>query len=133
MNNPMQRSGNVFVITLYYRCFFRQLPDLFSLPYSTYCLLSPIPASHRKTLYSSIVKLFPSKKHIMPSRSSPVYDMDSVSGQDIESGYVSGSGSEASIPELYFTKPHLQFLNRQLQTLEPQGIISTSCMCRAIF
>ena len=57
----------------------------------------------------------------MPSRSSPVYDMESISGQDIESGYVSGSGSEASLPELYFTKPHLQFLNRQLQNLEPQG------------
>ena len=58
----------------------------------------------------------------MPSRSSPVY---SASGQDIEagyeSGYVSGSGSEASIPEIYFTKPHLRFLNRQLQNLQPQG------------
>ena len=57
----------------------------------------------------------------MPSSASPVYDMDSVSGQDVESGYVSGSGSEASIPEIVFTKPHLRFLNRQLQNLEPQG------------
>lgn len=40
-----------------------------------------------------------------------------------ESGYVSaGSGSsEDYVPEIVFTKPHLQFLNRQLQFLEPQG------------
>ena len=56
----------------------------------------------------------------MLSKSSPIYDMESVSGQDVESGYVSGSGSEASMPEIYFTKPHLRFLNRQLQNLEPQ-------------
>ncbi|KAL9099795.1 MAG: hypothetical protein Q9163_004755 [Psora crenata] len=42
---------------------------------------------------------------------------------DYESGYVSGSSSEASIPDLYFTKPHLAFLNRQLQNLEPQEIL----------
>jgi phosphoadenosine phosphosulfate reductase len=41
-----------------------------------------------------------------------------------ESGYVSaGSGaSEEYVPEIVFTKPHLQFLNRQLQFLEPQGM-----------
>ena len=50
-----------------------------------------------------------------------MYDVESISGQDVESGYVSGSGSEASIPEVYLTKSHLQFLNRQLQNLEPQG------------
>ena len=60
----------------------------------------------------------------MPSRASPAYDVESVSGQDVESGYVSGSGSEASPPELYFTKSHLHFLNRQLQNLEPQGEIN---------
>ena len=43
------------------------------------------------------------------------------SDHDYESGYVSGSSSEASIPDLYFTKPHLAFLNRQLQQLEPSG------------
>ncbi|KAJ5119125.1 hypothetical protein N7526_010762 [Penicillium atrosanguineum] len=41
-----------------------------------------------------------------------------------ESGYVSGgSSSEEYIPEIVFTKPHLQFLNRQLQFLEPQDIL----------
>lgn len=46
-----------------------------------------------------------------------------MSVHDTESGYVSGSGSESSLPEIYFTKPHLAFLNRQLQFLEPQGML----------
>ncbi|CAL5866492.1 uncharacterized protein PFLUO_LOCUS700 [Penicillium psychrofluorescens] len=40
-----------------------------------------------------------------------------------ESGYVSGSSSVDYIPEIVFTKPHLQFLNRQLQFLEPQDVL----------
>ena len=52
--------------------------------------------------------------------SSPVYDSD-ADFPATESGYVSGEGSEASLPEIYFTKSHLTFLNRQLQLLEPQG------------
>lgn len=44
-----------------------------------------------------------------------------MSIQDTESGYCSGSGSETSLPDIYFTKPHLSFLNRQFQFLEPQG------------
>lgn len=38
-----------------------------------------------------------------------------------ESGYASGSSSESSTPEIFFSKPHLEFLNRQLQFLEPEG------------
>lgn len=38
-----------------------------------------------------------------------------------ESGYASATSSESSLPEIVFTKPHLQHLNRQLQFLEPQG------------
>ena len=41
--------------------------------------------------------------------------------RDDESGYASASSSEASIPDILFTKPHLAFLNRQLQNLKPQG------------
>lgn len=52
-------------------------------------------------------------------------EMEAYDARDnmTESGYVSaGSGSsEEYIPEIVFTKPHLQFLNRQLQFLEPQG------------
>ena len=42
---------------------------------------------------------------------------------EYESGYVSGASSEASMPEIHFTKPHLAFLNRQLQGLEPQRML----------
>ncbi|KAL9068217.1 MAG: hypothetical protein Q9161_006350 [Pseudevernia consocians] len=55
--------------------------------------------------------------------SSPVYDLEHDGVHDVESGYVSGSSSQADIPEIYFTKPHLAFLNRQLQNLEPQEIL----------
>ncbi|KAL9125289.1 MAG: hypothetical protein Q9217_005485 [Psora testacea] len=51
--------------------------------------------------------------------SSPFSELD----HDYESGYVSASSSEDSIPEVCFTKPHLTFLNRQLQNLEPQEIL----------
>jgi len=40
-----------------------------------------------------------------------------------DSGYDSGTSSEIDLPEVYFTKPHLQFINRQLQNLEPQDIL----------
>ena len=53
---------------------------------------------------------------------SPVYEIDHDGTHDVESGYISGSSSQADIPEIYFTKPHLAFLNRQLQNLEPQGM-----------
>lgn len=53
--------------------------------------------------------------------SSPTYD-DAMSTRDVESGYASASSSEASLPDVYFSKPHLKFLNRQLQQLEPEGM-----------
>ena len=41
---------------------------------------------------------------------------------DLESDYVSGRSSLASNgANVHFTNPHLVFLNRQLQNLEPQG------------
>jgi phosphoadenosine phosphosulfate reductase len=40
---------------------------------------------------------------------------------DVESGYASASSTEDSLPEVLFTKPHLRYLNKQLQQLEPQG------------
>ncbi|MCJ1400103.1 hypothetical protein MMC11_003306 [Xylographa trunciseda] len=43
--------------------------------------------------------------------------------RDDESGYASGSSSQTSLPDVFFTKPHLRFLNRQLQNLEPQEIL----------
>ena len=55
--------------------------------------------------------------------SSPVYALEHDTAHEYESGYASGtsSASEADLPDIYFTKPHLAFLNRQLQNLEPQG------------
>ena len=43
--------------------------------------------------------------------------------KEADSGYASGRASEVGMPEVYFTKPHLRFLNRQLQFLEPQEIL----------
>ncbi|KAF1995793.1 phosphoadenosine phosphosulfate reductase [Amniculicola lignicola CBS 123094] len=40
-----------------------------------------------------------------------------------ESGYASGASSQDSFPEVYFSKPHLKFINAQLQNLEPQDIL----------
>lgn len=40
-----------------------------------------------------------------------------------DSGYASGSNSEIQMPEIYFSKPHLQFINKQLQFLEPPEIL----------
>ena len=54
----------------------------------------------------------------MKKPSSPLSELD----HDCESGYVSGVPSEASIPDIHLTKPHVAFLNRQLQNLEPQGM-----------
>lgn len=55
----------------------------------------------------------------MPSRSTPVYEKEML--DEVDSGYNSGSSSDTSAPDIYLTKPHLKFLNRQLQNLEPQG------------
>ncbi|CAK3778246.1 Phosphoadenosine phosphosulfate reductase [Lecanosticta acicola] len=41
---------------------------------------------------------------------------------DRESGYASG-GSTASLQEVYFTRPHLRFINSQLAKLPPQDIL----------
>jgi len=42
---------------------------------------------------------------------------------DTESGYASGASSQDSLPDVYFSKPHLKFLNQQLQQLEPEDIL----------
>lgn len=45
-----------------------------------------------------------------------------TSQEDIESGYASASSENGGFTELYFTKPHLKFLNKQLNQLEPEGM-----------
>jgi len=46
-----------------------------------------------------------------------------IMDRDDESGYASGSSTDSNVPDVLFTKPHLTFLNRQLQHLEPQEIL----------
>ena len=50
---------------------------------------------------------------------------------DDESGYASGSSSHESLPDVYFSKPHLKFLNAQLQQLEPQGMCFRASIIRS--
>lgn len=58
----------------------------------------------------------------MPSRIPSGFEAAPSSCSD-ESGYVSGSSCPDSYESLKirFTTAHLNFLNRQLQNLEPQG------------
>ncbi|QSS54037.1 phosphoadenosine phosphosulfate reductase [Histoplasma capsulatum var. duboisii H88] len=58
----------------------------------------------------------------MPSKISSGYPSD-TEATETESRYASASASDASLPELVFTKPHLKFLNKHLQLLEPQDIL----------
>ena len=53
----------------------------------------------------------------MSSRSS-----SQASLEETESGYSSGS-SNSSLPDVYFTKSHLRFLNKQLSALEPLDVL----------
>lgn len=38
-----------------------------------------------------------------------------------ESGYASAESSQDGLQEIFFTRPHLKFINAQLAKLEPQG------------
>lgn len=44
------------------------------------------------------------------------------SERDAESGYASGS-SIGSLPDVYFTRPHLKYINAQLSKLEPVDVL----------
>ena len=44
------------------------------------------------------------------------------SAEGVESGYSSG-GSDATLPHVHFTKPHLKFLNKQLAELDPRDVL----------
>lgn len=69
----------------------------------------------------------------MPSRMSSEFGADGAPVPGAESGYVSSGSSRASTPEIYFTTPHLTFLNRQLQNLEPQRKSSVLCLSGGAF
>jgi len=55
-------------------------------------------------------------------------DQDSPSQGASESGYASGSSSADGLPDIYFTKPHLKFINQQLAALEPEEILKWCLM-----
>jgi len=54
--------------------------------------------------------------------SSPVDTDYSING-DNESGYASADSHYESLPDIYFTRPHLKFINQQLSQLEPEDIL----------
>ncbi|PLN82144.1 putative 3'-phosphoadenosine-5'-phosphosulfate reductase Met16 [Aspergillus taichungensis] len=58
----------------------------------------------------------------MPAKMPVAYPSDVEPLDSRDSGYSSGSSDDYT-PEIVFTKPHLQFLNRQLQFLEPQDVL----------
>lgn len=83
------------------------------------CFLATDVDCHIRLVDTTLV-LFDTS-NMAPNMSSPVYE-DTVSMRDeTESGYASGSSSASGIQEVYFSKPHLKFLNQQLSKLEPQG------------
>ncbi|KAK7513328.1 Phosphoadenosine phosphosulfate reductase family-domain-containing protein [Phyllosticta citricarpa] len=51
------------------------------------------------------------------------FDIPIQSPREVESGYASGCNSEASLPDIFFTKAHLKFINAQLQKLDPEDIL----------
>jgi phosphoadenosine phosphosulfate reductase len=61
----------------------------------------------------------------MPAKESSSYpsytETEPLRDNATESGYVSGSSSDDTPPEIALTRSHLRFLNRQLQFLEAQG------------
>ncbi len=59
--------------------------------------------------------------------SSPV-DLETSSQGEIESGYASAESLYESFPDIYFTKPHLKFLNQQLNRLTPEEILKWSVL-----
>jgi phosphoadenosine phosphosulfate reductase len=52
--------------------------------------------------------------------SSPIFRL-SASQEDLDPGYASATSENGGFADVYFTKPHLKFLNQQLNQLEPQG------------
>lgn len=70
---------------------------------------------------------------IMPSRIRSGFDIAPSSSD--ESGYISGSSSldGHEPPKIRFTTAHLNFLNRQLQNLEPQGEETTGLALKSAF
>ena len=50
-----------------------------------------------------------------------------------ESGYDSIGSSVQSLQTIYFSPPHLKYINAQLQELEPEGKIQTALLVWSLF
>ena len=48
----------------------------------------------------------------------------------VDSGFASGNSSTESLPLISFTQAHLRHLNKQLETMEPMGILR---VCKVLF
>ncbi|RMD39846.1 hypothetical protein DV735_g5280, partial [Chaetothyriales sp. CBS 134920] len=59
-----------------------------------------------------------------PASPAPVFgDQVSPTITALDSGYASASNSDIEMPDVYFSKRHLEFINAQLQLLEPQDVL----------
>ena len=97
------------------------------LPRSFPILSSPLCLPSLELLSNLTISVSSSLKSTMSSRAaspSPIASgQHSPTSKVADSGYDSGANSDIGLPDIYFTKPHLQFINRQLQFLEPPDIL----------
>lgn len=76
--------------------------------------------TREKNPFPSPRRLDRTRHSLLPAMSSsPLYDEKYHS--DNESGYASADSSQAQLPEIFFSKPHLKYINQQLAHLEPEG------------
>ena len=85
-------------------------------------IASKTPSSSPAAPTSPVPEVLP--KQESSRRSSVCEDDDKVIStpvNGVESGYASAETSDSELAEVYFTKPHLKFINQQLSKLSPQG------------
>lgn len=101
----------------------RPLSSLHSIFPLNYSYIPHCRRENQPLLTKHTLKSCKSELSIDDSFYAPHFTMPrSYSSDCAESGYASGSSS-GSIPEVYFSRPHLKFINQQLAKLEPQDIL----------
>ncbi|KAK0656337.1 putative PHOSPHOADENOSINE PHOSPHOSULFATE reductase [Cercophora newfieldiana] len=63
-------------------------------------------------------------------RLEPVADIKMDDNASVDSGFASGSSSRSGLPLVSFTHAHLNYLNKQLESMDPVGILR---FCRLLF
>ncbi|KAJ2968828.1 hypothetical protein NQ176_g8990 [Zarea fungicola] len=72
----------------------------------------------------------------MTQSSSPSFNEDKYDNHDIESGYVSGQDGEVAVksasssPLISLSKPHIEYLNDQMESMHPMDILR---FCKIMF